>query len=855
MPSLINLFSVSGGFIPHGHCYLWKPELIGLHVLSDALIALAYYSIPLTLLYFVQKRKDLPFVRVFLLFSAFIVSCGTTHLVEIWTLWYPVYWLSGVIKLLTAIVSVITALMLIPLVPKALTLPNAAELEVANQALQHEINDRLQAEADLQQSEARYRAIVEDQTDLICRFTPDGTLAFVNTAYCRYFDKTHKELLHESYLPVVLEEELAKERGLLGGLSQETPIATITSEVIRPNGVRTQQWVVRGMFNQQGQITEFQAVGRDITELKRTEQALRESEARFQAFMTHSPLAAWIVDANGRMLYTNPVYLHTRHNFAEEIVGKTIFDLYPADIANHYFETTHQVIETNQVFEEIDVALRKNGSVDKFLVYKFPISGVAKQTLVGGIAIDITDRERTKEQLKSLSDRLQYLLTNAPVAIFSCKVDGDYGATSISENIKGILGYESREILEDSGFWLNHLHPEDRDQLVADLAQIFETEQHAREYRILHADGNYRWVYEQLQLMRNEAGEPVEIIGYLVGISDRKHAERALQEREAFLRAIGDNIPNGYLYQLAREQDGCYHFTYVSAGVERLSGLKPEEILVNPDLLFNLLVEEDRAYLLQKKEESAQNLSVLDIQARQRLPNGEVRWLRLCSTPRKLKDGRVIWDGIRLDIDDLKHTEESLRQNEERWQLAVSGSNDGIWDHDLRTDQHYLSPRCMEILGYSYDDINTFDKLVQLVLPEDIDTLRSTFQAHVEHRLPKYACEYRIRCKDGSYKWLLARGQALWDEKGNPIRAVGSVTDISDRKQAEDALRQSEATNRAMLAAIPDLLLRVKRDGICLDFIPPTDPNAGTFLPVSYHLSEALPPIYFSISYSAWSSR
>ncbi|MEH2068264.1 MAG: PP2C family protein-serine/threonine phosphatase [Nostoc sp.] len=132
-------------FIPHGHCYLWKPGLVSLHVISDALIALSYYSIPVTLFYFVSKRKDLPFNWIFLLFSGFIVACGTTHIMEIWTLWFPTYWVSGLIKALTAIISVFTAVQLIPLVPQALALPSPAELERANQEIKL-LNEKLTAE-------------------------------------------------------------------------------------------------------------------------------------------------------------------------------------------------------------------------------------------------------------------------------------------------------------------------------------------------------------------------------------------------------------------------------------------------------------------------------------------------------------------------------------------------------------------------------------------------------------------------------------------------------------------------------------------------------------------------------------
>jgi signal transduction histidine kinase len=148
----LNNFLTSGPFIPHGHCYLWNPHLVWLHAVSDALIALSYYSIPITLVYFVQKRKDLPFNWIFLLFGAFIILCGSTHIMEIWTLWLPFYWQAGFVKAITALASVFTAVMLIPLVPQVLALPSPAQLEAANLALSAEITERKRAEAALRET-------------------------------------------------------------------------------------------------------------------------------------------------------------------------------------------------------------------------------------------------------------------------------------------------------------------------------------------------------------------------------------------------------------------------------------------------------------------------------------------------------------------------------------------------------------------------------------------------------------------------------------------------------------------------------------------------------------------------------
>ncbi|EKQ70001.1 signal transduction histidine kinase [Leptolyngbyaceae cyanobacterium JSC-12] len=133
--------------MPHGHCYLWQTPLVWLHLISDALIAIAYFSIPAMLIYFVRKREDVPFSRVFALFGAFIVLCGIGHLLDIWTLWHPAYWVSGVERAITALVSCYTALKLAELLPQFLSLKSPKQLEQLNQELEKEIVRRKQAEA------------------------------------------------------------------------------------------------------------------------------------------------------------------------------------------------------------------------------------------------------------------------------------------------------------------------------------------------------------------------------------------------------------------------------------------------------------------------------------------------------------------------------------------------------------------------------------------------------------------------------------------------------------------------------------------------------------------------------------
>ncbi len=162
--NFLNELLGPANLLPHGSCLLWNTNLVWLHMVSDAIITLAYYGIPFGLVYFVRKRRDLAFHWIFLLFGIFIFACGTTHLMSIWTLWQPWYVLDGGIKLLTAGVSIATAILLVPLIPKALSLPSPSQMAAVNQTLRQQIHERERVEALLQQSNADLERRVQERT-------------------------------------------------------------------------------------------------------------------------------------------------------------------------------------------------------------------------------------------------------------------------------------------------------------------------------------------------------------------------------------------------------------------------------------------------------------------------------------------------------------------------------------------------------------------------------------------------------------------------------------------------------------------------------------------------------------------
>ncbi|MBE9127350.1 MULTISPECIES: PAS domain-containing hybrid sensor histidine kinase/response regulator [unclassified Coleofasciculus] len=278
MLEVLKKLFTSGAFIPHGHCYLWQPGLVWLHVLSDSLIAIAYYSIPITLVYFVRKRVDLPYPLIFLLFGAFIVACGTTHLMEVWTLWHSTYWLSGAIKAVTAVISMYTAAELIPLVPRALALPSPAQLETANRELEREIKERQRTEKTLE----LHSVIVRSMAEGVCLVrATDGVIVYANPKFESMFGYGADELNEK---PVAVlnyddDEQNAKQvaRDIMHQLNKYSE-ATYEVHNVKKDG--TPFWCQgnTSRFEHPEYGTVYVAVHEDISKRKQAEEILKQAK-------------------------------------------------------------------------------------------------------------------------------------------------------------------------------------------------------------------------------------------------------------------------------------------------------------------------------------------------------------------------------------------------------------------------------------------------------------------------------------------------------------------------------------------------------------------------------------------------
>jgi PAS domain S-box-containing protein len=278
-----------------------------------------------------------------------------------------------------------------------------------------DITERKRVEAELQKSEKTNRALIAAIPDLLMRTRGDGTYLDIAGQDRLTIHQAQHFLtgsnVYDSLPPAIAQQRLHQiQQALQSGIMQIYEQQLLVDDQLHEEEVRI---VVTG-------ADEVLIMVRDITERKRVENALRESEARFQAFMDHSPTLAWVTDVEGHLVYLNQPYQRTFQGSAADVLGQSIFDLYPTAIAQQFLDNIRIVATTKQALEAIEIAPRPDGTVGEFLVYKFPIYGSSQPCLIGGVAVDITIRRQAEQELLASEAALRTLhkITTTPDLTF-----------------------------------------------------------------------------------------------------------------------------------------------------------------------------------------------------------------------------------------------------------------------------------------------------------------------------------------------------------------------------------------------------------------------------------------------------
>ena len=292
-------------------------------------------------------------------------------------------------------------------------------------------------------------------------------------------------------------------------------------------------------------------------------------------------------------------------------------------------------------------------------------------------------------------------------------------------------------------------------------------------------------------------------------VAEQSNSQQALRESEQrYKRLLGATTDYIYTVDLHDRAGGTSH----GPGCESVTGYGPEDFAGDPYLWYRVIHPEDRSAVLAQVERILKDKNPPPLEHRIIHKDGRVRWIRNTTIPHRDGQGRLVaYDGLISDITGRKEAELALRESQERLELVIHGSSDGIWDWNVVTGETYFSPRWKSMLGYGDDELaNNFSTWENLLHPDDRELALGKLKAYFAGETKTYELEHRLRHKDGSYRWMLARGVALRDGHGKPLRMAGSHVDLTERKQAAERLQQANVKLASRSEALKKILHQLR---------------------------------------------
>lgn len=554
----------------------------------------------------------------------------------------------------------------------------------------------------------------------------------------------------------------------------------------------------------------------------------------YQKMLDHCPSLMCVKDLDGRYKMANKVVASAYGKSLDTIIGKTDLELHPDDGEGKWLLEHHLNTVASKNFNITQRPVKyPDGSVHLLQFIRKPIFDDSGQvTEVIGITTDITSQKTMEDEVQKGQELNTLLMSMVPDQIFLV----DYNEKRIihSNSDGSFLGYEVSEHGVTYEFFLSIIHPDDQDKAITNfydtLEQLDVGEFIELEYRIKDAKGNWHWFYERATVMRrNPDGSLNAYMNILHNITERKTAEERLrisQERyKNFITYSNDGIyfmncgtPIPVELPLKEQVDRYYETAYIeecNLALAKMYGFDSTAKVVGVriyDMHKGENYEENKKSFISFVENGYRVSEVVTVE-----PDtfGEMHYF-VNNAVGVIRDGFLvgIW-GTQQDISYKKKAELALRESEERLELAVNGAKLGIWDWNISSGKVSYNKYWASMLGYEEEEINDdFTFFMQHIHPEDVGRVNGAIQKHIAEQTDFFEEEFRLKSYGDNWKWIYDRGRVIaWDEFGVPIRAVGMHMDVTERKNAELALREREAVFRTLYEESPIGVLFIDQNG------------------------------------------
>ena len=409
---------------------------------------------------------------------------------------------------------------------------------------------------------------------------------------------------------------------------------------------------------------------------------------------------------------------------------------------------------------------------------------------------------QSQSQLQEMHTRLNEIATQVPGVVyqFELRSDGSSCFPYASEGIRRIYRVSPEEVRSDATAVFSRLHPDDYDGVVESIqASARDLTPWRHEYRVRFPDGDVRWLYGNAIPSRHPGGS-IQWHGFITDETEQRNAREEAMLTRARMQAVVQGSTQ--LSIIATDLEGI--ITVFNSGAERLLGYTAAEMvgLQTPQIIHLRSEVEARSQQLSREYGYPVQGFETFVHSARLGGHSESDWtyirkdgsqlaVHLVITATHDEDGKITgFVGVAANVTDARRTEESLRFERERLDLALAGGELGTWDWNIQTGNEIWDSGFADLLGERLEDLNqSFSEFTARVHPLDLPFVRASAQKHLDGLTPIYAAEFRIRQKNGEWRWVQARGRLMQrDQNGRPLRMLGTMADISDRKKTEEEL-------------------------------------------------------------------
>ncbi len=677
--------------------------------------------------------------------------------------------------------------------------PKSQFVELSHKIIQ--AVQRREAERKLRESEERYRSVVEDQTEFICRTKPDRTIIFVNEAFCRYYNVTREEVTGTRFIPPIVDEDRQAVEELLTSLTPENPVGTIEHRVVTHDGkINWHQWVDRGIFDQKGRCIEIQSVGRDITAGKLAE----ETASYLGRILDDSLNEIYLFNVESyRFLEVNRGARENLGYSMEELSWLTPLDLKPEFTRETFDHLTRPLIEGRTEKTRFStVHLRKDGTTYPVEVH-LQIMTMQDRRIFFAIILDITNRKRADEALKEAEERFRILFRQSPIPYQSLDEDGRF--LDVNDTWLDTLGYAYHEVV---GHWFgDFLEPEQHGHFRESLLRFKDSgEVHGVEFRMRKKNDGSILVSFDGNTGKNPDGSFRQAHYVFRDITKEREAELSLIDREERLNLAiigGDlgtwdwDIPSGRMT--------------INDRWASMIGYEPSEIDQSYDSWKELVHPDDLPGVLEALWDMAEGRTPhFEYRYRLRGKDGEWIWI--------LDKGRVITfsddgsplraAGTHLDITKVQIAREQIREMNQYHRGLIEASIDSFVAINEQGKMTDINTATEKLTGCNRDQLIGTDFSDYFTDPRK--ARRGSKVAFEKGMIRDYPLE--IQHRDGTIIPVLYNASVYHDPEGRVAGIFVIAHDITSIRKTETALKASEAFLNAVLDSLQDVIGIQKSD-------------------------------------------